>query len=120
MPLIDVTYDSAVGDDVLRRLAELLPDLVSEAVHCPEEPWSGSLGPGDSEIRFREQSRLDVGDLDVVVEVRTKLFDSRVRDKQRRADLVRDRLSSLPLGRVGVWLILSDGALSQSVTGRGA
>lgn len=116
MPLIDVTYDSAVGDNVLHRLAELLPDLVSEAVECPEEPWSGSLGPGDIEIRFREKSRLDVGDLDVVVEIRTKLFDSRVRDKQRRADLVRDRLSSLPLGQVGVWLILSDGAWSQSVT----
>jgi hypothetical protein len=36
------------------------------------------------------------------------------RDKQRRADLIRDRLSSLPLGQIGVWLILSEGAWSQS------
>lgn len=115
MPLIDVTYDRAVGEHLLHRLAELLPDLVSEAVECPEEPWSGSLEPGDIEIRNHEKSRLDVGDLDVVVEVRTKLFESRVRDKQQRADMVRDRLSSLPLGQVGVWLILSDGAWSQSL-----
>jgi hypothetical protein len=37
-----------------------------------------------------------------------------VQDKQRRADLIRDRLSSLPLGQVGVWLILTEGAWSQS------
>src|SRR2546422_1000435 len=32
----------------------------------------------------------------------------------RQADLIRDRLSRLPLGQVGVWLILSEGAWSQS------
>jgi hypothetical protein len=57
---------------------------------------------------------LDVGGLDVVIEVRTKLFEHREQDKQRRADLVRDRLSGLPLGAVGVWLILAEGAWSQS------
>jgi hypothetical protein len=45
--------------------------------------------------------------------IRTKLFEHRVRDRQRRADLIRDRLSGLPLGQVGVWLILSEGAWSQ-------
>jgi hypothetical protein len=55
-----------------------------------------------------------VGDLDVLIEVRTKLFERRVRDRQRRADLIRDRLSSLPVGQLGVWLILSEGAWSQS------
>ena len=57
---------------------------------------------------------LHVGELDVVIEVRTKLFEHRVQDKQRRADLILDRLSSLPLGQVGVWLILSEGAWSQT------
>jgi hypothetical protein len=42
---------------------------------------------------------VDVGDLDVVIEVRTRLFEHRVQDKQRRADLIRDRLSALPSGR---------------------
>ena len=49
-----------------------------------------------------------------MIEIRTKLFEHRVQDKQQRADLIRDRLSSLPLGQIGVWLILSDGAWSQS------
>jgi hypothetical protein len=37
--------------------------------------------------------------LDIVIEVRTKLFEHRVQDKQQRADLIRDRLSRLPSGR---------------------
>jgi hypothetical protein len=114
MPLIDVTYDGKVGEEVLRRLGELLPDVVGEAVECPEEPSTGPVEPGDIEIRFRKNSPLDVGDLDVVIEVRTKLFEHRVQDKQQRADLIRDRLSRLPLGQIGVWLILSEGAWSQS------
>jgi hypothetical protein len=114
MPLIDVTYDRTVGEEVLRRLGELLPDVVSEAVECLEEAWSGPAQPGDIEIRSQKKSPLDVGHLDVVIEVPTKLFEHRVQDKQRRADLIRDRLSLLPLGQVGVWLILSEGAWSQS------
>jgi hypothetical protein len=114
MPLIDVTYDGTVSEEVLRRLGELLPDVVAEAVECPEEPTTGPPGPGDIAIRFREKSPLDVGDLDVVIEVRTKLFGHRVQDKQRRADLIRDRLSGLHLGQLGVWLILAEGAWSQS------
>jgi hypothetical protein len=116
MPLIDVIYDAKVDEELLRRLGELLPDVVGEAVECPEEPSTGPLEPGDVEIRFRMKSPLDVGDLDVVIEVRTKLFEHRVRDKQRRVDLIRDRLSTLPLGRIGVWLILAEGAWSQSET----
>jgi hypothetical protein len=114
MPLIDVTYDAKVGEEVLRRLGELLPDVVGEAVQCPEEPSTGPLEPGDIETRFRRKSPLDVGDLDVVIKARTKLFEHRVQDRQRRADLIRDRLSTLPLGPIGVWLILSEGAWSQS------
>lgn len=113
MPLIDITYDQTVGDEVLRQLVELLPGLVAEAVECPEEPWIGPPEPGDIEILFREKSPLDVGELNVVIEVRTKLYASRVEDKQRRADLLRDRLSGLSVGRLGVWLILAEGAWSQ-------
>ena len=69
---MDVTYDPAVSDVDLDRLARLLPDLVAAAVDCPEEPWLGPAEVGDIEIRFREKSRHDVGDLRVVVEVRTK------------------------------------------------
>jgi hypothetical protein len=114
MPLIDVTYDGTVGEDVLHRLIDVLPDVVAEAADCPEEPRIGPPEPGDLEIRFRRKSQLDAGDLDIVIEVRTKLFEHRVQNKQQRADLIRDRLSSLPLGQVGMWLILSPGAWSQS------
>jgi hypothetical protein len=86
MPLIDVTYGGTMGEEVLRRLGELLPDVVGEAVECPEEPSTGPVQPGDIEIRFRKKSALDVGELDVVIEVRTKLFEHRVEDKQRQAE----------------------------------
>ena len=113
VPFIEITYDRTVGTEVLRQLADRLPDVVSEAVACPEEPWTGPPEPGDIEIRFRERSPLDVGELSIAIEVRTKLFASRVEDKQRRADLLRDRLADLDVGRIGVWLILSEGAWSQ-------
>jgi hypothetical protein len=113
VPLIDITYDRSVGEDVLRQLVGLLPDVVAEAVQCPEEPWVGPPQLGDLEIRFREKSPFDVGDLNLVIEVRTKLLTSRVEDKQRRADVLRDRLSGLNVGRLGVWLILLEGAWSQ-------
>jgi hypothetical protein len=115
VPLVDVTYDDTVPDGALRKLAALLPDLVSEAVECPEEPWVGPARVGDMEIRFRRKRTLDVGDLQCLIEVRTKLLPSRERDKQRRADLIRDRISgSVELGAFGVWLILAEGAWSQS------
>ena len=115
MPLIDVTYDSSVSGDSLRRLGEVLPAIVSEAVDCPEEPWIGPPGVGDIEIRFCAKNALDVGELNCVIEVRTKLFPSRERDKHRRVELIRDRLSStIEIGSFGVWLILSEGAWAQT------
>lgn len=114
MPLVDVGHDDTLNEVHLRRLAEVLPEVIAGAVECPEEPRTGPAGPGDIEIRFRRKGELDVGDLNVVVEVRTKLFGSRVHDQQRRADLIRDGLSGLELGSIGVWLILAEGAWSQS------
>jgi hypothetical protein len=113
--LIDVTYDSSVSGESLKRLGEVLPAIVSEAVDCPEEPWIGQPALGDIEIRFSANSAFDVGELNCVIEVRTKLFPSRQRDKHRRVDLIRDRLSStIEIGRFGVWLILSEGAWAQT------
>jgi hypothetical protein len=115
MPLVDVTFDDTVGEAHLLRLGKILPDVVAEAVDCPEEPWVGPLHDGDLEIRFRGKEAYDVGGLNVVVEVRTKLFESRLVDTQRRAELILEHLSSLGLGKVGVWLMLVDGAWSQAV-----
>ncbi len=115
MPLVDVTYDDTIGEPLLLRLGRILPNVVAEAVDCPEEPWVGPVQDGDLEIRFRGKEPFDVGGLNVVIEVRTKIFESRLADKQRRADLVLDRLAGLGLGKIGVWLTLADGAWSQAV-----
>lgn len=114
MPLVDVTCSPAVGADARRRIAEALADVVPLAVECAEEPRTGPLRAGDLEIRLRDRGRDDVGELDVVVEVRTTRLASRVADAQARADLVRDRVAGLAVGSVGVWLILAEGAWSQS------
>ena len=115
LPLIDVTYDNSLTQDSLRRHGEVLPAIVAEAVDCPEEPCVGPPGTGDIEIRFCAKNAFDVGELNCVIEVRTKLFPSRERDKHRRVDLIRDRLSStVKIGRFGVWLILSEGAWAQT------
>ena len=115
MPLIDVTYDASVSERSLRQLGETLPAIVSEAVDCPEDPWIGPPTVGDFEIRFHPKGPLDLGELNCVIEVRTKLFSTRERDKHRRADLIRDRLAAIVNpGVVGVWLILSEGAWAQS------
>lgn len=115
MPIIDVTYDDTVPEEELRRLVDLLPDVVGEGVDCPEEPWTGPPAKGDIQVRFREKGPLDSFDLNCVIEVRTKLFPSRLADKQQRADRMRERVSrQLDLGHLGVWLVLSDGAWSQA------
>jgi hypothetical protein len=104
-----------VSDDSIRRLGEILPANVSEAVDCPEDPWIGPPVDGDFEIRFRSKSALDVGGMNCVIEVKTKLFQSREQDKHRRSELIHRRLSStVELGKLGVWLILSEGAWSQT------
>ncbi len=114
MPLIDVTYHQSVPDSDLRRLAELLPDVVAEAVDCPEEPWSGTAQVGDIEVRFRSKSEHDVGELRIAIEVRTRWLEGRFDDRQRRADLIRDRVAGAMAGPVGVWLMLIEGGWSQT------
>jgi len=116
MPIVDVTYASTVSDATLRRLAELLPAIVGEALACPEEPWTGPPAVGDIEIRFRPSGPMDVGDLDCIIEVRTKLFQSRIRNKDERVTSIKDKLleAGLGLNQLGVWLILSEGSWAQS------
>lgn len=114
MRLVEVVFARDVPDDVLRQVAELLPDLVAEAVDCPEQPWNGPPDVGDIEIRFRPRSDFDVGGLCLVLEVRSKLLGSRLEDKQRRADRIRDGLANVTVGPIGVWLVLHEGAWSQT------
>jgi hypothetical protein len=116
MPLIEVTYDTTVSEATLRGLAELLPAVVGEAVACPEEPKTGPPAVGDIEIRFRPKGPLDVGDLNCVIEVRTKRFPSRLQNKEERVELIRKKVQEggLEVGQLGVWLTFTEGSWAQS------
>ncbi|PWN04625.1 hypothetical protein DJ010_03100 [Nocardioides silvaticus] len=86
MPIVEVTYSPSVEQEQLQRLLDALPHAVSLAVECPEEPYDGDLQPGDVEIRSRAVGENDRSGLDFVVEVRSKWFESRARDRQDRCD----------------------------------
>ncbi len=115
MPLVDVTYPVQTPDEVLQALSDALPELVSIAVACAEEPYRPPLGPGDVEIRFRRLGPFDVSGLDVVVEVRSKWFASRAHDSQQRCHRLRDELTArLPGLQFGVYLSQPVAAWAQS------
>jgi hypothetical protein len=116
VPFVEVVYDSTITEPMLTQLAELLPELVAEAVTCPEEPAVGPPEPGDLEIRFRPRGPVDVGDLNCAIEVRTKLYPSRLETKQERAELIKAGVSTaLPgIKHLGVWLVLADGWWTQT------
>lgn len=115
MPIVDVTHRQDLGDQTLELLTSVLPDAVSRAIECAEEPYDGVLRPGDVEIRFRPRGPHDVGGLDVVVEVRSKWFRSREISQQERCDQLRNEIATLldPLS-VGVYLSLPLAAWSQT------
>ncbi|WP_336054434.1 hypothetical protein [Streptomyces sp. CA2R101] len=114
MPLVEVTYAPGVAESELRELGAALPHLVSEAVECPEEPYDGDLQPGDVEIRFRSLGPLDRSGLDVVIEVRSKWFESRAANRQERVDrLHQDIRTATGLQDFGVYLSLPSAAWSQ-------
>jgi hypothetical protein len=114
MPIVDVSHASEVEEVRLTRLLQTLPHAVSLAVECPEEPYDGELKPGDVEIRLRPRGPHDVSGLDIVVEVRSKWFESRARNRQQRCDQLRDVLVEAAGTRsVGVYLSLPVAAWSQ-------
>ena len=115
MPLIDVTYRGGLAEATLRQLGSMLPDVVAEAVACPEEPWVGPPQMGDVEIRFRERSPYDVGDLTCVIEIHSKLFASREANKHARADRIRSTIAEAApnAAPLGVWLLLHEGGWAQ-------
>lgn len=114
MPIVDVTYSSDVKEEQLVRLVQALPHAVSLAVECPEEPYDGSLQPGDVVVRARPPGPYDSGGLDFVVEVSSKWFESRARDRQHRCDRLCAMLSEAAgTSSIGVYLSLPPAAWSQ-------
>ena len=117
MPIVDVTCGSHVAEDLLRRLARVLPHAVSVAVECPEEPYDGVLQPGDVEIRFHERSPYDPAGLDVIVEVRSKWFPSRAETRQQRCEGLCAAIGEVVGSHtVGVYLSLPVAGWAQSET----
>ena len=104
-----------VDESAMTRLREVLPDVVSLAVECPEEQYDGQLGPGDVEIRFRPSGPHDICGLDVLIEVRSKWFASRADNRQERTDrpcsAVAESLTDLT---VSVFMTLALAAWSQT------
>ncbi|MDX8032383.1 hypothetical protein SK803_19385 [Lentzea sp. BCCO 10_0856] len=115
MPLVEITYAPHVPHSVLKELAAMLPHAVSVAVECPEEPYDGDLQPGDVELRFRPRGPFDVSGMDIVVEVRSKWFESRAANRQHRVDnLCKAVADSTNVAEVGVYLSLPIAAWAQS------
>lgn len=116
MPIVEVTYSPSVEREQLQRLLDALPRAVSLAVACPEEPYDGDLRPGDVEIRSRALGEHDRSGLDFVVEVRSKWFESRARDRQDRCDRLCASLGEAVGTRsLGVYLSLPVAAWAQTV-----
>ncbi|MET8824580.1 hypothetical protein ABZX40_03630 [Streptomyces sp. NPDC004610] len=114
MPLVEVTHAPHVPVATLRELGTVLPHLVSVAVECPEEPYDGDLQPGDVELRFRALGPLDRSGLDVVIEVRSKFFESRAADRQTRVDRLHESIATaVGLTGFGVYLSLPVAAWAQ-------
>ncbi|MEV7415641.1 hypothetical protein [Streptomyces sp. NPDC089919] len=115
MPLVEITYDLRVPETVLRELSKVLPHLVSVAVECPEEPYDGDLQPGDVELRFRALGPLDLSGLDVVIEIRSKWFESRAVNRQERVDVLHQAIErAVGLQDFGIYLSLPVAAWAQS------
>ena len=115
MPLVDVTFGPRVEEKHIALLAERLPHAVSVAVECPEEPYDGSLRVGDVEVRFHARGPHDVGELDLLIEVRSKWFASRADNRQERCDALRGAvLDAAGPMKVGIYLSLPVAAWSQS------
>lgn len=114
MPIVEVIYDPQISAERLRAIAAVLPHAVSIAVECPEEPYDGTLQPGDVEIRFRPRGSFDSGGLAVVVEVRSKWFASRAETRQERCERLCDAVvTAAETNEVGVYLSLPVAAWAQ-------
>ena len=84
----------------------MLPQAVSVAVACPEEPYDGDLKPGDVELRFRALGPHDRSGLDICIEIRSKWFASRAENRQDRSDAVLEAASAA-VGPLAVGVLLS-------------
>ncbi len=113
MPIISVSHKRAAPADLLELLARELPEIVSQALDCPEEPYDRELAPGDVNLRFLPVLADGEG-LDYLLEIRTSSTASRRTNLQERSDRVKDALEALGIARFGVWIEIPEAAWSQA------
>src|SRR5690606_26603244 len=116
MPIVDVTCSDRVSSKTKRALGDRLPELVSEAVECEAEPYDRQLRPGDVTLRFHDFGPWDRTGVDILIEVKSKWFDDRARNRQDRADTILHGLTDLAADEifVGVYLTMPVAAWAQS------
>jgi hypothetical protein len=112
MPIITIHHKAAAPLPELGKLRQQLPDIVSRAVECAEEPYDGKLKPGDINI-LATASLATAEDVDYMIEIKTRTTHSRLADLQERADAIGSDLEALGLRNFGVWLELSQAAWGQ-------
>lgn len=113
--LIDVTCGRAVTDRTRGRLAEILPEIVSTAIQCSNEPYDENLQPGDVLIRFHDVGPFDRFDIDLLIEVKSKWFVDRSEDRQRRVDEIHAAVhQAASEHQIGVYLTLPVAAWEQT------
>jgi hypothetical protein len=113
VPIITVSHKGSAEEPTLETLRRELPTIVSQAMACPEEPYDGTLRPGDVNLRFLPALPLRES-LDYLVEIQTTWTQSRSDTLQERSDQVRDALDKLGLEGFGVWVELPQAAWSQA------
>ena len=112
MPIITIHHKAAAPLSELDKLRQELPDIVSRAVECVEEPYDGELKPGDINI-LATASLATTEDLDYMIEINTRTTQSRLANLQGRVNAICSDLEALGLQNFGVWLELSQAAWGQ-------
>ena len=112
MPIVTINHKEAAALTELGKLREALPEIVSRAVDCPEEPYDGALRPGDINM-IVTASLAPSEPLDYVIEIRTRRTDSRGANLQERSEAISSALGALGLRNFGVWLQLQEAAWAQ-------
>jgi hypothetical protein len=113
MPIITISHKETASPTELAKTLQALPEIVSRAVECPEEPYDGELKPGDVNMIVTASLALSDG-LDYVIEIKTRRTDSRLRNLDERVGEIRSALGALGLQNFGVWLELHDASWAQT------
>ena len=112
MPIVTVSYKASAPETQLDTLRTALPEIVSRALECDEEPYDGRLKPGDVNLKFAPV--LAAGEaLDYLIEVTTRWTRSRSDNLQARSDRIEAALAERGLTNFGVWLELPPAVWSQ-------